>query len=78
MGGTGLIAGNSASFYVVAHGRRSAPRMLAALAGVVHDRQRADGDEHNAPDCGEIAKLSGASAQGLMDYFAALPIIDVV
>jgi hypothetical protein len=36
------------NFYVVPHaGHWSAPRILAALAGVVHDRQRADGDEHN-------------------------------
>jgi hypothetical protein len=50
MVGTGLIAENSTapSFYVVLKaGHRSAPRMLAALAGVVHDRQRADGHEHN-------------------------------
>jgi hypothetical protein len=40
--------GKSASFYVVPYGgNRSAPRMLAALAGVIHDRQRADGHEHN-------------------------------
>jgi hypothetical protein len=38
----------SASFYMVPHGgHRSAPRMLAALAGVVHDRQRSDNHEHN-------------------------------
>jgi hypothetical protein len=37
----------SASFYMVPHGgHRSAPRMLAALAGVVHDRQRADSHQH--------------------------------
>jgi len=36
------------NFYVVLYARhRSAPRMLAALAGLVHHRQRADGDEHN-------------------------------
>jgi hypothetical protein len=36
------------SFYVVRYGgHRSAPRMLAALAGFIHDRQRADGHEHN-------------------------------
>ena len=35
-------------FYVVPHcGHRSAPRMLAGLADVVHDRQRADSHEHN-------------------------------
>ena len=35
-------------FYVALYrGFRSAPRVLAALAGVVHDGQRADGDEHN-------------------------------
>jgi hypothetical protein len=45
----GLIARSaSPSFYVVPYGgHRSAPRVLAALAGGVHDRQRADGDEHN-------------------------------
>jgi hypothetical protein len=45
-----LIAGPSAapSFYVVLFaGYRSAPRMLAALAGLVHHRQRANGDEYN-------------------------------
>jgi hypothetical protein len=41
------------SFYVVPHGRRIAPRMLAALAGVVHDRQRADGDEHSRDEDNE-------------------------
>jgi hypothetical protein len=35
-------------FYVLPYaGRRSAPRMLAALAGVVHNCQRADSHEHN-------------------------------
>ena len=34
-------------FYVMRYsGHRSTPLVLAALAGVVHDRQRADGDEH--------------------------------
>jgi len=28
-------------------GHRSAPRMLAALAGLVHRRQSAYGDKHN-------------------------------
>jgi len=31
-------------FYVMSH--RSAPRMLAALAGLVHHSQRTHGDEH--------------------------------
>jgi hypothetical protein len=36
------------NFYVVLYaGHRSAPRMLASLAGFVHHRQRANGDEHN-------------------------------
>jgi hypothetical protein len=36
------------SFYLVPNaGRRSAPFMLAGLAGVVHDRQRADSHERN-------------------------------
>ena len=36
------------SFYVVPYGGHwSAPRMLAALAGVVHHRQSAYGDKHN-------------------------------
>jgi len=35
-------------FYVLPYaGRRSAPRMLAALASVVHNYQRADSHEHN-------------------------------
>jgi hypothetical protein len=35
-------------FYVLPYaGRRSAPRMLAAFAGVVHNCQRADSHEHN-------------------------------
>jgi hypothetical protein len=35
-------------FYVLPYaGRGSAPRMLAALAGVVHNCQRADSHEHN-------------------------------
>jgi hypothetical protein len=34
--------------YVVPYRRgRSAPRMFAALADLVHHRQRADGAEHN-------------------------------
>jgi hypothetical protein len=41
----GLIADR---FYVVPYGgHRSAPPILAALAGLVHHRQRADDDEHN-------------------------------
>jgi hypothetical protein len=36
------------SFYVVPYaGHWSTPRMLAALAGLVHHRERACGDEHN-------------------------------
>ena len=43
-----LIASAVPGVYLVPYaGHWSAPRMLAALAGVVHDRQRADGDEHN-------------------------------
>jgi hypothetical protein len=35
-------------FYMLPYaGRRSTPRMLAALAGVVHNCQRADSREHN-------------------------------
>jgi hypothetical protein len=38
-------------FYVMPYGGHwSAPLMLAALAGVVHDRQGADGQQHN---CGK-------------------------
>jgi hypothetical protein len=40
-----------ASFYVMPHcGHWSTPFVLAALAGVVHDRQFAYGQQHN---CGE-------------------------
>jgi hypothetical protein len=36
------------SFYVLLYdGHWSTPRMLAALAGLVHHRQRAKSDEHN-------------------------------
>jgi hypothetical protein len=36
-------------FYVMSYGgHRSAPLMLAALAGIVHDRQRANGSKHEA------------------------------
>jgi hypothetical protein len=36
-------------FYVMSYGRhRSTPLMLAALAGIVHDRQRADGSKHES------------------------------
>jgi hypothetical protein len=43
-----LIAGRQTNFHVVLYaGHRSAPRMLAALAGLVHHCKRADGDEHN-------------------------------
>jgi DNA polymerase IV len=39
---------SAVSFYVVPYrGHRSAPRMLAAPPGLVHHRERADGDEHN-------------------------------
>jgi hypothetical protein len=39
---------SAVSSYVVPYrGHRSAPRMLAALAGFVHHRERADGDEHS-------------------------------
>jgi hypothetical protein len=42
------------SFYVVLQaGRRSAPRMLAALAGVVHNCQRANSDEHGRDEDNE-------------------------
>jgi hypothetical protein len=44
----------AASFYVVLQaGRRSAPRMLAALAGVVHDCQCADSHEHSRDEDNE-------------------------
>lgn len=34
-------------FYVMPQGgHRSTPLMLAALAGIVHDRERADGSKH--------------------------------
>jgi hypothetical protein len=39
------------SFYVVPYGgHRSAPRMLGALAGLIHHRERADGDEYNCDE----------------------------
>jgi hypothetical protein len=51
----GLNSSAVPNFYVVPHcGHRSAPRMLAALAGVVHDRQCADDDEHHRDD--ELAR----------------------
>jgi hypothetical protein len=49
----GLNCGTSAvpNFYVMLYaGHRSAPRMLAGLAGLVHDSQRAQGYEHNCDD----------------------------
>jgi hypothetical protein len=44
-----LIAASAApGFYVVPHvGHWGAPRILAALTGLVHRSQRADGDERN-------------------------------
>jgi hypothetical protein len=43
-----LTSAAAPSFYVLLYGGHwSAPRMLAALAGVVHHRQRAKSDEHN-------------------------------
>jgi type 1 fimbriae regulatory protein FimB/type 1 fimbriae regulatory protein FimE len=40
--------GRGPSFYVVVHGEhRSAPRVIAAFAGFVHDRQSATDSEHN-------------------------------
>ena len=33
--------------------------MLAGLAGVVHDRQRADGDEHNRDEDNDEGALHG-------------------
>jgi hypothetical protein len=46
MGGTGRRR-SAVTFYVVPRGHWGAPRMLAALAGLVHHRQRANGGEHN-------------------------------
>jgi hypothetical protein len=35
-------------FYVMLYGGHwSAPFMLAALTGIIHDRQSADGQQHN-------------------------------
>jgi hypothetical protein len=46
-----LIASAVPNFYVMLYaGHRSAPRMLAGLAGLVHDSQRAQGYEHNCDD----------------------------
>ena len=40
--------GRGPSFYVMVHGgHRSAPRVIAALAGLVHDRQSAADYEYN-------------------------------
>ena len=33
--------------------------MLAALAGVVYNRQRADGDEHNRDEDNDLGALHG-------------------
>ena len=38
--------------------------MLAALAGVVHDRQRADGDAHNRDEDNDQGALHGGRAPG--------------
>jgi hypothetical protein len=38
--------------------------MLAALAGVVHDRQRADGDEHNRDEDNDQGALHDDLAPG--------------
>jgi len=55
-----LIASAVPGVYLVPYaGHRGAPRMLAALAGVVHDRQRADGDEHNRDEDNDQGALHG-------------------
>jgi hypothetical protein len=47
------------SFYVVPYGgRRSAPLMLAALAGLVHHRQRAHGDKQNRDEDNEYQRAT--------------------
>jgi hypothetical protein len=49
-----------ASFYVMPYcGHWSTPLMLAALAGVVHDRQCADGQQHNCGKDNEQWPLHG-------------------
>jgi hypothetical protein len=56
-----LIAASAApGFYVVPHvGHRGAPRILAALAGLVHCSERADGDEHNRDKDNDQGALHG-------------------
>jgi hypothetical protein len=39
------------SFYVMSYGRHwSAPLMLTALAGIIHERQRTDDQQHNGSE----------------------------
>jgi hypothetical protein len=49
IGGFELVVGTQLR-PVMPYSGRGAPLMLGALAGVVHDRQGADGQQHN---CGE-------------------------
>jgi hypothetical protein len=71
-GGLNCWTSPAPSFYVVLYaGHRSAPRILAALAGVVHHRHRADGDEHNR----DIAlRSAGMFSVPLFHWFAVLRI----